>query len=45
MRALSALAGLLVQREIIVARRAEGIENHRVLDGLDAVRDVAREIK
>ena len=42
---LGEACGLLVQREVIVARRAKGIENHRIYDRLDAVRDVTREIK
>src|SRR6476469_3739782 len=35
---------LFVERDVFVARRAEGIENACVFERLDAVRNVAREI-
>src|SRR3954471_16767017 len=40
----SARLRLLVERDVFVTRRAEGIENACVFQRLDAVRNVAREI-
>ena len=38
--------GLLrIEGEIIIPRRAERIENHRIVDRLGAMRDIARQIK
>jgi hypothetical protein len=42
---LHPLAICFVNREILVARRAESIEDARFLDGFHPVRNIAREIK